>query len=780
MNTSYPDHASNPAPGDPASPWAGGAYSIKRHGVTLTNCDSEPVQMPGCIQAHGAMLVVQPGDFTILQVSENVGTHFGRTPEELLGQPVATVLGEEGARWLRQVLDRELVERNPLYVFTLPAREAAPALDLTVHLVDGVAVLECEPTARAAMEPEPDYYALVKRSVGRMQSAQTLAEFCQIAAEQVRALTGLDRVMVYRFHEDFHGEVVAESRREDLSSWLGLHYPSEDIPRPAREIFKKIWLRPLPDATEPVMELVPLVNPATQRPLDMTHCALRGASVMYVEYLQNMGVAASLTLSIFIDGELWGLIACHHYTPTCFPYQVRAGCEFLAQVTSLQLRSAVQRETLHYRLRLEEVHNRIIAQAALNLDLASMTVGSPNLLDAMDATGAAMYHSDRWWRVGATPVEAHLDALKTWLDTRPEFQNPTRPVYATDSLVRDFPGAADDAAVASGLLALPLARRKGNVIIWFRPETIQTVKWGGDPSDKPIVTGPHGPRLTPRKSFELFTESVSQRALPWNPSEIDAALRLRLLIMELVVTRADRLREVNADLTRSNEELDAFAYVASHDLKEPLRGISKYAHQLLDSAVADDVEIRTRLEGLQRLTLRMDSLLDSLLHYSRVGRTTLQFEKVDLNEVVAEALEIVAARRLETPTEINVASQLPTVLADRMRVREVFANLIANALKYNDKPQRVIHIGYANDREQGTVFHVRDNGIGIEAQHQTTVFNMFKRLHGRNEFGGGSGAGLTIVEKLVSQHRGRVWFESTPGEGTTFFFTLASGADTTP
>ena len=366
---------------------------------------------------------------------------------------------------------------------------------------------------------------------------------------------------------------------------------------------------------------------------------------MYVEYLHNMGVAASLTLSILVDGELWGLIACHHSTPTRFPYQVRAACECLAQVTSLQLRSAVHRETPHYRLRLEEVHNRIIAQAALDLDLASMTIGSPNLLDAMDATGAAMYHGDRWWRVGATPEEAQLDALKAWLDARPEFHDPTQPVYATDALVRECPGAADDAAVASGVLALPLARRKGNVIVWFRPETIQTVKWGGDPSDKPTVTGPHGQRLTPRTSFELFTESVRQRAVPWKPSEIDAALRLRLLIMELVVTRADRLSELNADLTRSNEELDAFAYVASHDVKEPLRGISTYAHQLLEIAAADDVETRARREGLKRLTHRMDSLLDSRLHYSRVGRTTLQFEKVDLDEVVAEALDIVAARQ---------------------------------------------------------------------------------------------------------------------------------------
>jgi light-regulated signal transduction histidine kinase (bacteriophytochrome) len=647
------------------------------------------------------------------------------------------------------------------------------ALDLSLHTVDGLAVLECEPTAGAAAAA-PDYYALVKKSVARMQGADTLAEFCRIVTDEVRSLTGLDRVMIYRFHPDFHGEVVGESKRDDLHPWFGLHYPAEDIPRPAREVFKKIWVRPLPDAALPVMELVPLVNPDTRRPLTMTHCALRGASVMYTEYLQNMGVAASLTMSLLVDGELWGLIACHHLTPTSFPYQMRAACEFVAQVASLQLRAVEQRESLAYRLRLEEVHNRLVGQAAQDAGLASMTVGTPDLLDAMDATGATVFHTDRWWSVGDTPSDAQLADLKAWLDARPEFQSSTRPVFATDSLAREYPAGADFAAIASGVLALPLARNKGSVIVWFRPETIQTVKWGGNPQDKPMVTGPQGPRLTPRTSFELFTESVKERATPWKSVEIEAVLRLRVLIMELVVSRADHLAELNVDLTRSNEELDAFAYVASHDLKEPLRGISKYAHQLLESALSDDGEARKRLDGLMRLTLRMDSLLDSLLHFSRVGRATLQFQLVDVNELVDEALEMVAARRQEVPTNILISQPLPMVECDRMRVREIFVNLLANAMKYNDRPQRDIEIGWRADASRGPVFFVRDNGIGIEPRHFDLIFKMFKRLHGRDTFGGGSGAGLTIVQKLVEQHHGTVWLESVPAQGTTFYFTLSA------
>jgi len=238
-------------------------------------------------------------------------------------------------------------------------------------------------------------------------------------------------------------------------------------------------------------------------------------------------------------------------------------------------------------------------------------------------------------------------------------------------------------------------------------------------------------------------------------------------------------------LTRSNEELDAFAYVASHDLKEPLRGMHKYAHQLLEDAEGRDEEHKKKLDALMRLTVRMDSLLDSLLHFSRVGRVTIQTEDTDLNEVVNESIEMVDARRTEGPTEIAVPRALPHARCDRVRCREIFVNLLSNALKYNDKPQKQVEVGFIapgenhsrHDFPEGasdvTIFYVKDNGIGIPARHFDQVFKMFKRLHGRDEFGGGTGAGLTIVQKLVERHNGRVWLDSTPGEGSTFYFTLS-------
>jgi chemotaxis family two-component system sensor kinase Cph1 len=753
-------------------PWQTGPYSIKRHGVTISNCDSEPVQTPGCIQSHGIMFVLRFGDLTISQVSENVSDHLGLDPAALLDVSISTIIGNEARQRLFDFSRQEAIERNPLYFITLPLPGGEIPYDLLVHRQEDLLVVEFDPATHASDTP-PDYYGMVKKSVTRLQNARSVEEFCSIVAEEVRRVTGIDRAMVYRFHPDFHGEVVAEAKREDLDPWLGLHYPAEDIPRPAREIFKKIWVRPLPDAAAAVVEMLPLANPDTGRPLDMTHCSLRGASVMYTEYLRNMGVAASLTMSLLVDGELWGLIACQHQTPRTFPYQIRTACEFLAQVASLQLRSVEQRESFEYRLRIEEVQNRVITNASQESSLVPLTDSTPNLLDPMDATGVAVFHGGRWWKLGVTPTDAELDGVKEWLGGRPEFVSSSRPVYATDSLVLDYPAAASFTETGSGLLAIPLSRQRSAYVLWFRPETIQTVHWGGNPHDKPLVTGPHGLRLTPRKSFEIFTESVKHRSHPWKRVEIDAALRFRMLIMELVVSRAEQISELNESLMRTNEELDAFAYVASHDLKEPLRGISKYAHQLMQANQMEETERLAKLESMQRLAVRMDSLLDALLHFSRVGRATVSLYEVDLNEVLDEALEMVSARRQEIPTDIKVPRALPSIPCDRMRVREIFVNLISNAMKYNDKPRREIEIGFEEMADGNTAFHVADNGIGIEPQHHNVVFKIFKRLHGIDAFGGGSGAGLAIVHRLVTQHRGNVWVESTPGSGTKFSFTLS-------
>src|SRR4051812_20339121 len=253
--------------------------------------------------------------------------------------------------------------------------------------------------------------------------------------------------------------------------------------------------------------------------------------------------------------------------------------------------------------------------------------------------------------------------------------------------------------------------------------------------------------------------------------------RAKDVLEERVQERTKELQQRNEELDQSNKELDDFAYIASHDLKEPLRGIHNFSSFLLEDYGGKlDGEGRSKLETLMRLTRRMETLIDSLLQYSRLGRVDLAMDRVDLNAIVAEALESLAITLQEEKVEIRLPRPLPTVRADRVRVGEIFANLIVNAVKYNDKPQKWIEIGALQNGSQAggkaPVFYVRDNGIGIPEKHYDAVVRIFKRLHSRDKFGGGTGGGLTIVKKIVERHQGRIWLESTPGEGTTFYFTL--------
>ncbi len=769
-------------------------YSAKRHGVSITNCDNEPVNTPGCVQSHGMLLVMHPAECIVTQVSENCARWTGCGVDEVLGQPLAQVVGEPAARRIVELVAGGRLENNPTYALAarLPGMPVdAEPLDISVHVSDSALIVELEPTGRERLGSvtERDYYARVKTTVARLRASPSLATFCQAIAEEVRTTTGLDRVMVYRFQADDSGEVVADARGPDLHSWFGLRYPASDIPKPAREIFKRLGVRPLPDARGALCELVPLLDPASGAPLDMTHCALRGASVMYTEYLANMGVAATLTMPILRDGALWGLIVCHHYTPTAMPYHQRAVAEFIGQMASLEIDGAEAREHAQYQRRIDEVHHAVIAHAAIRSDEAALmsapgVSGRPGLLDGIEAGGVALLNRDQWITLGQTPSLPHLHLLADWVREQLACDGSGRPLFVTNVLGRLFAPAAHCADLASGLLAIAMPRSTpGDLLFWFRPEQKQVFNWSGNPYQKSELSGPQGTRLTPRRSFELWQEEVRGHALPWKQVEIDAALKLRQWIADMVTSRADQLDKINVDLLRSKGELDAFASVARDDLKEPLHGIYQHARHLkeeLDAGRALGDPGGERLALVMRLTLRMDNLLDALLDLARIGRLREGHEEVDLGEVVAEALALLDAG-LAGDLEVRIPRPLPSLPCDRIQVRDVFANLISNALKYNDKPQPRIEIGYLDqDGVLPLVFFVRDNGIGIENSHRERVFQLFKRRHPGDMFGGGASAGLVIVRKLVEQHHGRIWFDAKPGVGSTFYFTLEAAAVTVP
>ncbi|MFH7026171.1 MAG: ATP-binding protein [Heteroscytonema crispum UTEX LB 1556] len=738
--------------------------------VDITNCDKEPIHIPGSIQPHGVLLALKEPELTIVQVSNNTFDFFGLQPESLLNQPLNRLLEAEQINFLHDCLSQEDLQLvNPIELSINSGDGFITMLDGIIHRSNEVLILELEPINSKKHNNFFNFYHSVKLAMSKLQGTSTVAEVSQILVQEVRKLNGFDRVMVYRFDENWNGVVIAEDKSEHLTPFLGLHYPASDIPKQARQLYCQNWLRLIPDVDYQAAAIIPAENPLNKQPLDLSDSVLRSVSPLHVEYLHNMGVTASMSISIIKDKKLWGLIACHHETPKFVPYEIRNACEFLGQMTSLELTAKEDSEDSEYKIYLKSVQAKLVEYMSGENNFAEGLINKePNLLNLVNATGAVVCFEGEYFPIGNTPQKQDIQQLVEWIN-----HTLREGIFYTNALSKVYPNAEKFADIASGLIALSISKSHKNYVLWFRPEVVQTVNWGGNPNKSVEVVNNGDVRLTPRKSFELWKETVSLHSLPWKPCEVNAALELRSAIIGVVLRKADELAKLNIELERSNKELDAFAYIASHDLKEPLRGIHNYSNFLIeDYGETLDDEGQNKLRTLIRLTQRMEDLIDSLLHFSRLGRVDLLMQQTDMNSIVHRSLDLLSARIEETKVEIRIPRSLPTVYCDRIQVGEVFNNLIANAMKYNDKPEKSVEIGYIESPEEPVIFYVRDNGIGIREKHFDAIFRIFKRLHGPNKYGGGTGAGLTIAKKIVERHEGKIWVESTYGEGTTFFFTL--------
>lgn len=751
------------------------------HAVDLTTCDKEPIHIPGRIQPHGVLLALSSPGLRIEQASESAQAMLGRPAGDLLGTALSDLI--DGDRWepLSEVLlSDEPSSGNPLRV-TMGKGPSRLQFDGAAHRnADGILILELE-NPRSDGEPPPsDHSRSIRRAMSRLQGTSSLRDFCQVATAEARALTGFDRVTVYRFDPEWNGSVFAEDRRDGLEPLLGLHFPASDIPEQARRLYHLNPIRMIADVAAKSAPILPGEGSGTGRPLDLSHSVLRSVSPIHIQYLKNMGAGASMSISLMREGRLWGLLSCMHYRGARYvPPDIRAACEFLGLLVSVQLAIKEDGEDQGYRSRLQAIRETLLQRMSEASDLVEGLTGPGSaLLELTNAQGAAIVHESTYATLGATPDEKQVRDLVRWLRVHADGD-----IFVTDSLPKFYPEAANFKESACGLMAIASSKAQGHYVLWFRPEVLQSVNWGGNPN-KAVEASRNGVPLSPRTSFELWKEVVRLKSLPWQACEVDAARGLRDAIIAVVVRRAEELTRLNEELERSNTDLDAFAYIASHDLKEPLRGIHNYASFLLeDYGDQIDSEGVAKLQTLVRLSQRMEDLIESLLRYSQVGRIGLSLAPLDLQDILDDVLDSLSSRLYETKVEVRIPRRLPKARCDRVQVGEIFSNLISNALKYTDKDARWVEIGYEDPirpviepspgaEPASAVLYVRDNGIGIDDRHRHSIFRLFKRLHGRDKFGGGTGAGLTIAKKIVERHGGSIWLESTPGEGTTFYFTL--------
>jgi len=532
--------------------------------VDLSNCEREPIHVPGSIQPRGVLLAVSDPDHVVEQASENLEQLTGMRWQDALGRPLADVLGTAAAGAVIRSASAfgDLRERNPVEV-TLDVDGTPVPVDALLHraVLEGERrgrggatggtpstslVVELEPARGPRPFSFPNTYQAVRGTIADLNRASSLQELYDITAQAVRSLTGFDRVMVYRYDADYNGEVVAEAAADGLNPFLGLHYPASDIPAQARALYEKNWIRLISDVGYEPSPIRPTDHPANGEPLDLTFSTLRSVSPIHVEYLKNMGVHASMSISLLREDKLWGLIACHHYSgPHAPPYATRAAAEFLGSTLSLRLVDRAQEDEVRRALRARSTLTSLTA-ATLDEDrrLTDTLLGSPDLLDLLPADGVVVRLQGRTRSAGVEVSPEVAEALAAWAAAQGD------DVVATDSLAQDAPQLTVPEELACGVLVLPLP--EGQFVLWHRGESVRHIDWGGDPHNKAIAEREgDGIRLSPRKSFERWRESVRGRSEPWTPEQLAEAAELRTHLLEALYARSRSVVRAAETLQRS-------------------------------------------------------------------------------------------------------------------------------------------------------------------------------------------------------------------------------------
>jgi chemotaxis family two-component system sensor kinase Cph1 len=707
--------------------------------VDLQSCADEPIHIPGSIQPHGVLLYFTAGG--VLEGWSANAASVVSNPLRLGTECTALGLPEEALALIQECVET-LADSNGdgdsgpgVAALSLGAVE----YDCIVHAYQHRILAEFE--VRTVPATDVAMFAVkAHSSIDHLRRQKTVSGLMDIAVKRIREITGFDRVMAYRFRQDESGDVMAEDVRADMVPYRGQRYPASDIPAQARRLYVLNTLRIIVDIG---YQSVPLLGAPGSAPLDMSFAVLRSVSPIHVEYLQNMGVGASMSVSVVINGRLWGLIACHHNTPKQVPYAIRMAADVLAQVLASTIQSIELKRDAEMVQKAAGVRSALIESMLLDddpldaLNIHADALRSASHAEAMICTlyGKTVTHGD----IPASVADAIIASL---------------PTGNHDLLLRahrsDWPDATQ-AVIGTwvGILALPFDPPGGGWCIMLRQEQIEHVTWAGRP-EKGVRIGPLGARLTPRGSFDAWCETVVGHCEPWEPTVVGNA---RLTLAEML--RVSTERRAQTESTRAQ-----LLAMLGHDLRDPLHSINM-AGMVLERGSAQ-AGIGRRIQSSSN---RMQRLIGQVLDMSRIdggmglGMAT---ERIDLALVVDDLVD--EARIAYPAISYEIANRPETfVQADSARVAQVLSNLLSNARHHGEAGQPIAVRATVDG--QHAVIEVANHGTPIPAESVPTLFNPFKRgslLNPRNRTG--MGLGLYIALQIVREHRGELQYRYEDGK----------------
>jgi len=492
----------------------------------LSNCEREQIHLAGSIQPHGALLVVREPELIVIQKSANAASLLGLQGE--LGGRALSDISPDLAGRIRAHLSEPL-DVLPIAVRCHIGADGAEFDSLLHRPPTGGLVIELVRAGpRIAMAGE------VEKALHKVMCAASIRALCDETARIFRSLTGYDRVMVYQFDDDGHGKVFSEEKKPSLDPLLGNRYPASDIPQMARRLYERNRVRVLVDVEYEPVPLVPRLSPLTGRDLDMSLCFIRSMSPIHIQYLKNMGVCATLVVSLLVGGRLWGLVACHNYEPRFIQFELRAVCELLGEVIGTRIAALESFAQSQAELAVRRLEQRMIEAISRDGDWRTALFDSTqSILKPVGAAGAALLLEDQVLTTGEVPGTQQLREIGRWLDSR-QLNAASAGLYVTASLATEVPAFAELVGVASGLLATPVSNQPGDYLVWFRPEQVRTVTWGGNPF-KPMIIGNSPSDLSPRRSFAQWHQVVEGTSEPWTPAAITTARLIGDTVTDVVI-----------------------------------------------------------------------------------------------------------------------------------------------------------------------------------------------------------------------------------------------------
>ncbi|MWV28243.1 HWE histidine kinase domain-containing protein [Aurantiacibacter rhizosphaerae] len=560
--------------------------------VDLTNCDREEIHLLGHVQTFGCLLAFS-SDWLIVHASCNTDEILGVKAEEIIGTSALDVITESALHDIRGAVQTLNAMDATAHLFDVRVRANDDRrFNIALHRTGRNTIVEIEPAL--SQEKQKDSMSQVRNIIDRLNGVDDVDKLCKIAARFVGLLTGFDRVMVYRFAPDLSGQVIAEAANPGIDSFMGLRYPASDIPSQARELYRRSLIRIISDVNDKVSPIIPEANSENEK-VDLSLSTLRAVSPIHLEYLRNMGVEASMSISIMVNGKLWGLFACHHYKPLVLDARVRSACDLFGQMFGYVLAALENRRKSNDMEAVRNLHDDLMRHfaegAKVEDDVDFILEG---LDEIVDFDGAVSWIDGKFRQVGNTPTKDEIMTLVRFLNT-----TATSQVYSTNCLHKVHPPAEDYIARGAGLLALPVSRKPRDYIMLFRGEVAKTVTWAGNP-EKAIEYGPNGARLTPRKSFASWKETVYGQSEDWTAKEKEIAERIRVTLLEVVLLMSDA---ANAERTRAQEKQELLIAELNHRVRNILNLIRGLVEQSKTDAVSVDeftTNVSDRIQALAR------------------------------------------------------------------------------------------------------------------------------------------------------------------------------------